>query len=327
MSIFSEISFFKWMKKVFISVDLGGTKCSGALVTEDGAVINTSTEKVAGQKERQVSETVCRIIHKMDQQVSSSSVSAGIGVSVPGISYQEEGTVWAPNIPGWENFPLMEEIQKEFGNGKKIHIDSDRACSISGEVWLGAARGCKNVIYLAIGTGIGAGIMIEGRILRGVSDIAGAIGWMALDHHYPPGYSQFGCFEYNASGDGLSRLAGDIYHAKKVSTAMDPGHMTAEEIFKGYNAADPLAKETIDLAMDYWAKAVANLVSIFNPEMIIFGGGVFGPGLQLLEEIYDRSKKWAQPVAIQQVRLKGGHLGGKAHLLGAAKLVMDSINS
>ena len=104
---------------------------------------------------------------------------------------------------------------------------------------------------------------------------------------------------------------------------MDLTGIRAEDIFRAYDREDPLALETIDTALDYWAKAVANLVSIFNPKIIIFGGGLFGPGLKLLDQIYERSRKWAQPVAINQVRLVGGQLGVDAQLMGAAKLVMD----
>jgi glucokinase len=311
------------MHEIYIAIDLGGTKCAGAAITDDGHIRHKIKDKISGLKGKEVSEKIYSIIVKLKDRVEDSFEVSGIGISVPGISNQKEGTVWAPNIPGWVNYNLMSDLKEKLGDGLPIHIDSDRACCISGEAWTGVAKGYKNAIFLAFGTGIGAGILIDGRILRGQSDIAGAIGWMVLDHHYPEGYIQYGCFEYNASGDGLVRLAKDIYAQKKISTSMNLDKVRAEDIFQAYNDQDRLATETIRIAMDYWAKAVANLVSIFNPEIIVFGGGVFGPGLELLDLIHERSRKWAQPVAIQQVRLVGGHLGTDAQLIGAAKLIID----
>ena len=103
------------------------------------------------------------------------------------------------------------------------------------------------------------------------------------------------------------------------------GNLLTKDVFLAYKEKDALAVETIRIAIEYWAKAVANLVSIFNPEIIVFGGGVFGPALQFLEEIYERSKQWAQPISIEQVRLVGGKLGVNAQLLGAVHLVKDKI--
>ena len=311
------------MEKIYIAIDLGGTKCAGAAITENGEIKHKIQEKISGLKGKEVSDKLHSMTVKLKNMFSSSYEVSGIGISIPGISNQKDGTVWAPNIPGWVHYNLMSDLKDKLGDDLPIHIDSDRACCISGEAWTGVARGYKNAIFLAFGTGIGAGILIDGRILRGHSDIAGAIGWMALDHHYPEGYIQYGCFEYNASGDGLARLAKDIYGQKKISTSMNLDKIRAEDIFQAYDDQDRLATETMHIAIDYWAKAVANLVSIFNPEIIVFGGGVFGPGLKLLDLIHKRSRKWAQPVAIEQVRLVGGHLGTDAQLIGAAKLIMD----
>ena len=311
------------MKKLYIAIDLGGTKCAGAAITEDGKIRHKIKDKITGLKGKEVSHKIYAMIMKIKEKFEESFRVSGIGISVPGISNQSEGTVWAPNIPGWEDYPLMTDLKDRLGSSMVVHIDSDRACSISGEAWMGVAKGYKNAIFLAFGTGIGAGILIDGKVLRGQSDIAGSIGWMVLDDKFPEGYIQFGCFEYNASGDGLARLSRDIHIQKKINTSMDLTGIRAEDIFRAYDREDPLALETIDTALDYWAKTVANLVSIFNPEIIIFGGGLFGPGLKLLDQIYERSRKWAQPVAINQVRLVGGQLGVDAQLMGAAKLVMD----
>ena len=313
------------MQKTFISIDLGGTKCAGAIISEDGNIIHKMKDRISGLEGEKVSDVILSIILQLKEKLPSGYSFSGVGISVPGISNQENGTVWAPNIPGWDHYPLKSYLEDKLGNEMALHIDSDRACCICGEVWQGAARGYKNAIFLAFGTGIGAGVLIDGRVLRGSSDIAGAIGWLALDQRYPEGYKQYGCFEYNASGDGLVRLATDIFNGKQPDTYLDVSNLSAEDIFTAYAKKDELALLTIDSAIDYWAKGVANLVSIFNPEIIIFGGGLFGPGLNFLDQIHERSRKWAQPIAIREVKLAGGQLGVNAQLYGAAWLVMGKI--
>ena len=166
-----------------------------------------------------------------------------MGVSVPGIAHAEEGTVWAPNIPGWDCYPLREVLQASLAPGTPVAIDSDRACSILGEAATGAARGCDHVIFLAVGTGIGAGILIDGRILRGANDIAGAIGWMALDRPYLTEYDECGCFETLASGAGIEKmarrcLAWNPDHAGPLGR-IDPARLTAHDVFAAQIKATP----------------------------------------------------------------------------------------
>ena len=238
-----------------------------------------------------------------------------IGVSVPGISYSRTGKVWAPNIPGWEDYPLRRELLAAVQDKRiRVAIDSDRACYILGETWRGAAKGCRNAIFLAVGTGIGAGILIDGQVLRGAHDIAGAIGWLALDRPFRREYVGCGCFEYHASGNGLV----------KVAREHGSDGLTAQEVFAAYDRGDRAARAVIAQAIGFWGMAVANLVSLFNPEKIIFGGGVFGPGARLLGEVYAEAKKWAQPISIRQVKLQASKLGGDAGLYGAGRLALGA---
>lgn len=311
------------MQNAIISIDLGASKCCGAIISEKGDIFRQCKKSVSGLKGNEVGEIVKEIILEFLHHKDYLLDIVGIGVSVPGISYHEKGTVWAPNIEDWVHYPLREEIKSCISKSFFVHIDSDRSCFIKGESWLGVAKDLKNVIYLAIGTGIGAGILVDGKILRGSSDIAGAIGWQVLDDKYPPGYKQFGCFEYNASGDGLVRLANDLHKSMELNTSLNMDGVQTVDIFNAYEKKDTLALQVINQAIDYWAKSAANLISIFNPEMIIFGGGAFGPGLRLLNLIYERSKQWAQPVAIQDAKFVGGKLGSLAPLYGAAKLTLD----
>lgn len=316
------------MSDAYLAIDLGGTKCAGAIISVEGKIHLRKKVKIAGLKGDDVGSAIIELSAALiDQAISKDIDCIGIGVSIPGVSYREKGTVWAPNIPGWEDYPLMEKLQKSLTNSLPVSIDNDRACSILGEHWMGAARDCENAIHLAFGTGIGAGIIADGRVLRGQSDIAGSVGWMALDDQYPDGYRHYGCFEYNASGNGLNRLANDLYHSDKSfhHSILKPGEMGAAAIFHAWEKNDTLALEVVNKAIQYWGKGVANLVSIFNPEKVIFGGGLFGPALQFIDDIYQEATKFAQPIAIKEVEFCPGELGAEAQLFGAVKICMNEL--
>jgi glucokinase len=197
----------------------------------------------------------------------------------------------------------------------RVVIDSDRAAYISGETWRGAAQGARDAIYLAVGTGIGAGILVDGTLLRGCGDVGGAIGWLGLQRPYDPRWTPFGCFEYQASGPGLVRVARDLGATQ---------HSTTADIFAAAERGDPVAVRVIDNAIELWGMAAANLVSLFNPETIVFGGGVFGPAARFLGRIRVEAKRWAQPIAIEQVKFVGSTLGADAGLYGAARLATQA---
>jgi glucokinase len=237
--------------------------------------------------------------------------------------------VWAPNIPGWDDYPLLEELTAAVGATGRIAIDSDRAACILGETWRGAARDARDAIFLAVGTGIGAGIMSEGRIIRGHGDVAGAIGWLALDRPFTARFVQHGCFEDQASGPGLVRVARDLMaaHPEYDGTLRANAGIGAAHIFAAYSHKDSIAVQTLDNAVELWGMAAANLVSLFNPGVIIFGGGIFGPAIQFLDRISAEARRWAQPIAIEQVRFTGSELGTDAGLYGAGCLALTARGS
>ncbi len=311
-----------------IGLDLGGTKLSGAIFSNEGEILHKENLQLEKRQGKEVGELIKSMLQ--DLLTKNDDVKA-IGVCVPGISYLKTGRVWAPNIPGWEDYPLMEEIKSVINDDRiNINIDSDRSCYILGEVWQGAAKGCKDAIFLAVGTGIGAGILIDGKAVRGSNDIAGAIGWLALDKPYFDKYKSCGCFEYHASGEGLVRVAKEFlnldenYNGKLKEKNID--ELNTRDIFEGYKEKDSISVKVIKQAIEFWGMTAANLISLFNPEKIIFGGGVFGPALSLLDEIMDEARKWAQPISINQVKLEGSKLGGDAGLLGAGYLALQTLN-
>jgi glucokinase len=296
-----------------LAIDLGGTKLAAAVFDEDGRIMvheKTVLDKAGG---RAAGEQVAQMVRRFADNVRS------VGLCVPGIYRHATGTVWAPNISGWEDYPLFEEARA--AARVPVAIDSDRACYILGEHWKGAAQNCDDAIFIAVGTGIGAGILSGGRVVRGAHDIAGAIGWMALDRPYTSAYESCGCFESQASGDGIARVAGlMIRDAPQYSGALreiGPEALTSRDVFAALENGDELAERTIARAITLWGMAAANLVSIFDPQKIIFGGGVFGPAIGLIPKIRDEAAKWAQPIAMSMVEFVPSALGSDAGLYGA----------
>ena len=310
-----------------LGVDLGGTKLATALFSEGGTLISKDVVGLDGRVGEAVGELVRNAVAR-NIRTAYEPVRA-IGVSVPGIARAKTGTVWAPNIPGWEDYPLVGGIRTIAGS-VPVSIDSDRACCMLGELWQGSARGCRDAIYLAVGTGIGAGILVDGRILRGSHDIAGSIGWLGLQKPFEKKYIPCGCFEHYASGDGIAKLTRELlasdgsYHGV---LRVQEKTLTAREVFQAYEGRDPLAIKVFDECIQYWGMAVANLISIFNPEKIIFGGGVFGPALQFLSAIGEEARKWAQPISIKQVTLEPSGLHGDAAIYGAGFLALKNIQN
>jgi glucokinase len=314
-----------------LGIDLGGTKLATAVLSEDGRIINKDTCAVGHRKGEEVGTLIReKIIASMHSAKRDGLKIGSIGISVPGISHTGSGTVWAPNIPGWENYPLLTEVKQTSGEFP-VTIDSDRACYIMGEVWKGNARGCKNAIFLAVGTGIGAGIMIDGEVLRGSHDIAGAIGWMALDRPFREQYTGCGCFEHYASGEGIAKIARKLLEEDEAYSGVFKdkpyGKITSHDVFTAYEHGDAVAVRVIRQCIEFWGMAVANLVSLFNPEKIILGGGVFGPAVSLIPLISKEASRWAQPVSMKQVRIMVSALSGDAGIYGAGYMALKAISS
>jgi glucokinase len=307
-----------------LGIDLGGTKLSAAVFTEEGEMI--ANEKMA--LENRAGTAVAQLIIDYIELFLASHQVKSIGIAVPGINNLASGTVWAPNIPGWSDFPLMQMVRERTKN-IPVMIDNDRACCILGERWRGNANGCANAIFLTIGTGIGAGILADGNILRGANDIAGAIGWMGMSRPFFDKYTDCGCFEYHASGDGMSKVAlelleNDASYSGELKSNRS-GSITAQDVFVAYDNGDRIATKVLNQCIEFWGMAVANLVSLFNPEKIIFGGGVFGPAVRFLPDIHKEAAKWGQPISIKKVQLEKSMLEGNAGLFGAGFLALKNV--
>jgi glucokinase len=313
-----------------IAVDLGGTKVASAVVANDGTILGRGHAFVGDNAGNDVAALVAEQCEALfaDARARGTETPTAVGVTVPGIYRSASGTVWAPNIRGWDDFPLRDVLQHAVGPATRVVIDSDRAAYILGETWRGAAAGARDAIFLAVGTGIGAGILVDGRVLRGHADIAGAIGWLALDRPYMDRWASCGCFEYHASGPGLTNVARELldetanYQGELRGLRGDA--LSTARLFEAYDRGDEIAVRVMNEATEFWGMATANLVSLFNPETIVFGGGVFGPATRFLDAIRSEALRWAQPISMRQVKLVPSALGGDAGLYGAARLAMEA---
>jgi glucokinase len=285
-----------------IAIDLGGTKLTTAVVDRNGRVSGRTKRPVARTGLSASVEQIELALHESLDASQAADIQA-VGLIVPGIFDRGTGEAWAPNLWGHAHVPLLDELRRNLQ--LPITIDSDRAGCVLGEQWLGAARGLRDVVFLAVGTGIGAGILSGGRLLQGSGGIAGAVGWFAVSSHHREEYARAGCWEAEAAGPALAR---------RLNAA------SAEDVVAAARRGGPAALAAVEETARYLALGIANLVSILNPEMIVLGGGLMQAGDLFLPAIRRIMPVWAQPVAAQQVRIELTQLGEDAGLLGAARL-------
>jgi glucokinase len=312
--------------RAVIAIDVGGTKVASALFIGEAPPTSKRAVTLNGRQGAAVGELVRREVDRLLAAAKRKGAKVhGVGICVPGIVNARTGRVWAPNIRGWDDYPLKDEIRALVSDHTvKIVIETDRAASILGETWQGAARGCSDAVFLAVGTGIGAGILVNGRVLQGAHSIAGSIGWLALDRPFRPEYADCGCFESHASGEGIAKVARSLLEKSPQyrGPLRSKRAITAHDVFAAHERGDELAKQVVKTAIEFWGMASANLISLFNPQKIIFGGGVFGPATRLLDDIAAEAGRWAQPVAMKRVAFEASQLGGDAALYGAAYRVL-----
>lgn len=309
-----------------LGIDLGGTKLSSAVFNEDGQILFKEILPIGSKQGAEVGMLITSQIKKLTNDPTFQITS--IGICVPGISNSQEGTVWVPNIQGWQDYALLKEVKAVAGT-IPVTIDCDRAGYVLGEVWQGKAKGCRNAVFLAVGTGIGAGLLVNGAVFRGAHNTAGAIGWMALNSPFEEKYVKCGCFEHYASGEGIASLTRKMVNEQTTYQGQlkdnDIECLTSHNVFTAFHNNDPIAVNVVHTCVEYWGMAVANLVSLLDPEMIIFGGGIFGPAIPTIPLIKEEARKWAQPISMSKVKIEVSALGGDAGVYGAGFLALENL--
>lgn len=277
-----------------LAIDLGGTKTAAALVDESGRM-ESRVKEPAEHSPAAAVEAIARMAARLKP--------AALGMIVPGIYNQRTGMAWTPNLWGWDEVPLGELLARHLSI--PVVVEGDRSGYVLGEQWLGAARGLTDVVFVAVGTGIGVGIFASGRVVAGAHGIAGSAGWFALDPRWKDEYARVGCWEAESAGPAVARHAGTA---------------SAEEAAAEACRGNQRARAALDNAADYLAMGIANLISLLNPEMVVLGGGLMQAGELLLPRIREGVTRWAQPIAAARARIELTALGEDAGLLGAARL-------
>ncbi len=310
-----------------IAIDLMSTSITCAVIGKSGKVFLLEKLNLENLEGQAVSLLIQKQIKKfLDLYTDKPVQIRSVGISIPGIYNSKIGRAWAPNIQGWLNYPIKQDMSCFSERNINVKIASKRTCDILGEKWLGAAKKSRNAIYLSIGRGIGAGILIDGKILHGVNDGAGAVGWLVADKSFKEEYKLKGCFEFIASSKGILNLTKEYILKGNVPSNIlkkkDVTQIKIEDVFSAFKMNDPLAIKVFDEAIVAWGMASADLISLFNPELIIFGGTLFGPAVQFLNRIEEEAKKWAQPIFAENCKFVSSQLGADAGLFGAGHLAM-----
>ena len=290
------------MKKFSIGIDLGGTNIRAGIVKDNGKILNRYKARINRNTSYQISDQISNFIEKFDL-----TNILGIGIAIPGV-IKSSGNIWAPNLPGWEDFPLSKILHERFPRTSTF-IESDRNAMLIEEKWLGVAKGHKNIVFLIIGTGIGAGLMLDGKIYRGSEGIAGSVGWLITDKNYLPEYKKIGCFEYMAAGPSITR---------KIK--LDPLFISTQA-----EAGNPDALKVLRELGEEIGIGIADIVSILNPEIIVMGGGVSNLWKFFEVQLKTTIKKWSNPLAIKHLRVVPSSLGNEAGIIGAAKIIFERI--
>jgi glucokinase len=313
--------------RLVIGVDLGGTSIVVGALPEDGSAlygfVTEPTPVQAGPDavaDRMV-EMIRRTIDATRRELGAGIEVAGIGVGAPGPLDTARGIVIvAPNL-GWRDFPLRDRIHQ--ATGLPATLENDANCATLGEWWRGAAQDARYVAGITIGTGIGGGIVLDGRIYHGASDVAAEFGHTTIDitgRRCKCG--NYGCLEAYASGPAIAARAVEEIQAGTPSTIPryvngDMGRVTAQTVYQAAHDGDELALEVVRDTARFLGAGVANLVNILNPEVIVIAGGVTQAGERLFAPLRIEVKRRAFKPAVEACRIVPGALPGTAGVYGA----------
>lgn len=307
-----------------LAVDLGGTKCSAAVTDRNGRIISRRTVPVDLSSPSAPVRQIVQLARDLAEGAKPKECFVAAGVAVPGL-VRRNGTVWAPNLPGWERMPLANRLQRSLG--VRLVVESDRNAALLGECWRGAARSKSDVIVLIIGTGIGVGVMSGGRVVRGAHELSGCAGWLSVSLEDVSNASAVGELESLAAGPGIANAARKRLEAGKRSSLsqFDPSKITAHEVAAAARRGDQLALDIFYGAGRLLGIGVANIVSLFDPEVVIIGGGMAHAADLYFDSLRDAMLEHAQPLAAKKVKLVMSKLGDRANLLGCARLAWQSL--
>ena len=308
------------------AVDLGGTNLRAANIDRDGRIHERFKTATPGSGTAEdVVAAIAAAVRECESACSKRGGQVrGVSVVVPGSVHIETGVVInAPNIPSLPGYKLTPALERALG--RPVLLENDANAAALGEMWQGAARGCRTIICLTLGTGVGGGIILDGKLWRGPDGTAGEIGHVSID---PFGGVKCncggtGCLEVYASATAIVRLTREALaqHPSSLLQSVAADELTAEMVFNAATTGDELAIGIFRRMGVYLGIAMANLVDIFNPEMIVIGGGAAAAWDMFAQHAREEVMERAFPVPAKRCQIVQAECGGDAGLIGAAWLV------
>jgi glucokinase len=315
-----------------LGIDIGGTNLVVGSVAEDGSrIVATASEPThaeAGAKDvlQRLVGLAERAIEATRREVPGAEI-LGVGVGAPGPLDTKRGIVLlTPNL-GWVNLPLRQIIHDRLG--LPAALDNDANCAVLGEWWVGAARGARTAIGITIGTGIGGGLILDGKLFHGASDVAGEIGHTTIDTEGRRcKCGNYGCLEAYASGPNIALRAVEEIQAGAESrlpslVSGDLSKITAQTVYQADADGDHLALEVVNDTAKFLGVGIGNLLNVFNPEVVVVCGGVTLAGDHLFVPLRREVARRAFKPAVTACRIVPGELAGTAGVYGAAKAFLD----
>jgi len=318
------------MRDFAIGVDVGGTNLRVAAVTSSGELfekISLTTDVRAGRDA--VLDEMVGAINALRNKHAASSRLVGFGIGVPGLIYMEEGKLReSPNLPGWDNYPIRGELERKLGT--RVFLENDANAAALGEKWIGLGRDVASLIMLTLGTGVGGGIVLQGRIWHGLLGMAGELGHITVQPDGPLcGCKNHGCLEQMASAGAVVRMAREAIAAGRspalAEAERQAGRLTSKIVYQAAVAGDTASREVFQATGRYLGVALADLVNAFNLPLYVITGGMvpawdlFAPAM--VAEIERRSFVYRAG----GTRIAASQLGDEAGLFGAAYLPLQAL--
>lgn len=308
-------------KKYVVGVDLGGTKIYTALVDLEGNIIKEKTvETLAFEGENAV---MGRIIDTINYVIDGSekNLIKSIGIGSPGPLDVKNGVIIENSNLPFKNFEIVKTIRETYD--LPTYLDNDANVATLGEYKFGAGKGTENMIYMTVSTGIGGGAILNGKIFRGSTGNALEIGHTTISQERTRcGCGNIGCAESLASGTAIGKRAKEAVNSNAETSLKNYDDVTSKEVFIEAANGDRVAKEILNTSLTYLGITVANIITTFDPEKVVIGGGVINGGDIVLETIKEEVAKRCMKVFVDSCSIEKAKLGGQAGVLGAAALAI-----
>ncbi len=306
-----------------IAVDLGGTNIRAALVARNGEVLRRAsmpTEAAAGPAS--VISRIVRVIHTVGEEADA---DAPVGIASPGPLDPRQGVIlFTPNLPGWRNVRLVEQVQSHIQ--RPVALQNDGNCGALGEAYFGSAKGVDDLVYLALGTGIGGGVLSNGMLVDGVRGLGAEVGHVVVALDGPRcTCGSVGCVEAFASGWAIRReaeLVASTADGDRLRELAGDGDIHAGIVAMAAEAGDPAALRIMERAGRALGAAIGGFVNIFNPAMVVIGGGVAGVGETLIGPTRAAIPQHSFVDMRNDLTVGYSSLGKDTGLLGAAALAI-----